>query len=174
MGLDSGEVVQSVSGTFMQDTKDLYAKTRYAIAVGGVNEDMIWHESHETELTVSVDAIAMGQLRDAIARICQRDRRRQAREDSKIRANSENRNDSATSESVKRTPATPSDANVSMTSPVNHRVLETWLQNSAKVRTEIPHNAFPNELKIPVLARFTHHVSRNAMLAAESMGLENP
>eukprot|EP00946_MAST-07B_sp_MAST-7B-sp1_P003703 g3703.t1 len=174
VGLDSGEVVQSVSGTFMQDTKDLYAKTRYAIAVGGVNEDMIWHESHETELTVSVDAIAMGQLRDAIARICQRDRRRQAREDSKIRANSENRNDSATSESVKRTPATPSDANVSMTSPVNHRVLETWLQNSAKVRTEIPHNAFPNELKIPVLARFTHHVSRNAMLAAESMGHENP
>ena len=186
VGLDSGEIVQGMGETSML-TGDLYKESRFAIAVGGVHENVLRHESHETELTISVDGAAMGKLRDAIAHICQQDRRRQLREDRKVaarvaqtaREEDNETNGGGVGKSVRESggggglarvplPSTPS------INSVNYRVLETWLLKSDKVSTEIPHNAFPNDLKIPVLARFTHHVSQNAMFAARVMGHESP
>jgi hypothetical protein len=192
VGLDSGEIVQGKGGTSMlvrvpSATDSHFEKTRFAIAIGGVNKDAMRHESHETELTISVDGAAMGKLRDAIAHICQQDRRRQTREDRKIAARAAQRaeedNDEAGSggggysgsDGGGTARATlPSTSTAPSISSVNYMVLETWLLKSDNASTEIPHNAFPNDLKIPVLARFTHHVSQNAMLAAQIMGHENP
>ena len=166
IGIDAGQIVAGSGGTStlveMLNATD-YTETRYALQIGGVHQDDLWHESHDTELTVSVDGAAMGQLRDAIARICQKDRRKQSREDRKYASLSDGKN--GANGGAKSHP---------LAARVNHRVLETWLQLSEDVRSEIPHDAFPNNMKIPVLARFTHHVSQNAMLAAKIMGHKNP